>query len=79
MPQSVGLGLCALFAVFHGHAHKGFPEGQLSNGVPVYNVALPLLRRLAPDGPWYRVLDLPAPLETDSPEAPSEPLAPLAR
>ncbi len=66
-------------AVFHGHAHKGFPEGQLSNGVPVYNVALPLLRRLAPDGPWYRVLDLPAPLETDSPEAPSEPLAPLAR
>jgi Icc-related predicted phosphoesterase len=46
-------------AVFHGHAHRGSPEGQLSNGTPVYNVALPLLRRLAPDGPHYRVLELP--------------------
>jgi Icc-related predicted phosphoesterase len=65
-------------AVFHGHAHTGSPEGRLSNGVPVYNVALPLLRRLNPEGPWYRVLELPAPLETaDSPPAPSEPLAPL--
>ena len=45
-------------AVFHGHAHRGSPEGQLSNGTPVYNVAMPLLRRLAPDGPWYRTLDL---------------------
>lgn len=64
-------------AVFHGHAHKGSPEGQLSNGVPVYNVALPLLRRLAPEGPWYRVLELPAPVDAD-PLPPSEPLAPLA-
>lgn len=67
-------------AVFHGHAHKGFSEGRLSNGVPVYNVALPLLRRLAPEGPWYRVLELPAPIEaSDGPPPPSEPLAPLAR
>ncbi len=46
-------------AVFHGHAHTGSPEGQLSNGTPVYNVALPLLRRLAPEGPWFRTLELP--------------------
>lgn len=46
-------------AVFHGHAHRGAPEGKLSDGTPVYNVALPLLRRLAPDGPWYRILELP--------------------
>lgn len=31
-------------AVFHGHAHHGSPEGHTANGIPVYNVALPLLR-----------------------------------
>lgn len=31
-------------AVFHGHAHHGTPEGHTANGIPVYNVALPLLR-----------------------------------
>ncbi|PCC70606.1 Predicted phosphoesterase [Nannocystis exedens] len=46
-------------AVIHGHAHKGYPEGLLSNGVPVYNVALPLLRRLHPDGPHFRLIELP--------------------
>jgi Icc-related predicted phosphoesterase len=67
-------------AVVHGHAHKGSPEGKLSNGVPVYNVALPLLRRLAPEGPWFRVLELPAPADADaSPQDPAEPLAPLTR
>lgn len=30
--------------VFHGHAHHGSPEGRTRNGIPVYNVALPLLR-----------------------------------
>ncbi len=50
-------------AVFHGHAHRGAPEGQLGNGTPVYNVAMPLLRRLAPDGPWYRTLELPVEAE----------------
>nr|WP_293173456.1 metallophosphoesterase [Nannocystis sp.] len=65
-------------AVFHGHAHKGSPEGQLSNGVPVYNVALPLMRRLAPEGPWFRVLELPAPPEAEAhPLDPPSPLAPL--
>jgi hypothetical protein len=44
-------------AVFHGHAHRGRLEGATSAGVPVYNVALPLLRRSFPDQPpsgWSR-------------------------
>jgi Icc-related predicted phosphoesterase len=36
-------------ATFHGHAHNGTPEGRLQNGAPVYNVALPLLKRHAPN------------------------------
>ncbi len=45
-------------AVFHGHAHRGTPEGRTRNGVPVYNVALPLLKHHQPDLPPYRVLAL---------------------
>lgn len=30
---------------FHGHAHSGTLEGRTSGGVPVYNVAMPLLLR----------------------------------
>src|SRR5690606_20455519 len=44
-------------AVFHGHAHKGSPEGQLASGEPVFNVALPLMRRLHPERP-YRILEI---------------------
>lgn len=44
--------------VFHGHAHHGSPEGQTKGRVPVYNVALPLLQRLTPQGPPFRVLEL---------------------
>lgn len=44
-------------AVFHGHAHRGAPEARTLGGVPVYNVALPLLRRLAPARP-YRVVEI---------------------
>jgi Icc-related predicted phosphoesterase len=29
---------------FHGHAHRGSMRGRTSRGVPVYNVAMPLLR-----------------------------------
>ena len=50
-------------AVFHGHAHHGTPEGQTSGGIPVYNVALPLMRRTFPDR-LFRVIELPvAPTE----------------
>ena len=36
-------------AVFHGHAHNGSPEGRTARGIPVYNVAMPLLKKLHPD------------------------------
>jgi Icc-related predicted phosphoesterase len=45
--------------VFHGHAHHGTPEGRTENGIPVYNVALPLLRRTFADRPGFRVVELP--------------------
>ncbi len=45
-------------AVVHGHAHRGCPEGQTVNGTPVYNVAMPLLKRTYPERPAFRVIDL---------------------
>jgi Icc-related predicted phosphoesterase len=45
----------------HGHAHRGSPEGRTATGIPVYNVALPLLRRLDPEGVPVRFLELPVP------------------
>ena len=61
--------------VLHGHAHQGSPEGVTSNGTPVYNVALPLMRKLHPDRP-YRVFELP-PAPAVSPTAPAATEAPL--
>ena len=46
-------------AVFHGHAHKGRPEGRTSTNVPVFNVCAPLLREVFPDRPPFRVLEVP--------------------
>jgi Icc-related predicted phosphoesterase len=46
-------------AVFHGHAHRGTPEGRTSTGIPVYNVAMPLLTRINPDRLPYLVVNLP--------------------
>lgn len=48
----------AVTAVFHGHAHRGTPEGRTPEGIPVYNVALPLLRRHFPDQPPCRVVEV---------------------
>lgn len=45
-------------AVFHGHAHRGSLEGNIDDHVPVYNVALPLLRRLWPDRTPVRVVEV---------------------
>jgi len=39
-------------AVFHGHAHNGQPRGVTATNTPVYNAALPLLRRLTPEQPF---------------------------
>lgn len=63
-------------AVFHGHAHRGMPEGRTSAGIPVYNVAMPLLARINPDRPPYLIVELP--LSDEVPprggQPPTEPL-----
>jgi Icc-related predicted phosphoesterase len=46
-------------AVFHGHAHRGSPEGRTSSGIPVFNVCLPLLKALHPDRPPFRLFEVP--------------------
>ncbi|HSN88161.1 MAG TPA: metallophosphoesterase [Thermoanaerobaculia bacterium] len=45
-------------AVFHGHAHRGRPEGKTSTGIPVYNVSIQLLRQTYKDRPPFRVFDV---------------------
>lgn len=45
-------------AVLHGHAHKGTAEGHTQNGIPVYNVSLPVLREAYPDRQPYRILEI---------------------
>jgi Icc-related predicted phosphoesterase len=42
-----------VLAVFHGHAHKGTFEGELTNGIKVYNVAWPLLQKSGFDIPVF--------------------------
>ena len=44
--------------VFHGHAHRGRPEGHTKDRVPVYNVSMPLLTRLFPDRPHVRIVEM---------------------
>jgi len=48
-------------AVFHGHAHRGSPEGRTVNDIPVFNVAKPLLQRLYPERPPFRIFELERP------------------
>lgn len=42
----------------HGHAHHGSLEGRTRSDVPVYNVCIPVLERLNPGHPPYRVVEL---------------------
>ena len=44
---------------FHGHAHRGAPEGHTSSGIPVFNVAMPLLRRVLSDTLPVRIVEIP--------------------
>jgi Icc-related predicted phosphoesterase len=44
---------------FHGHVHRGSLEGRTRGGVPVYNVAMPLLRRSMPAEPPLRMITIP--------------------
>ncbi|HEX7706156.1 MAG TPA: metallophosphoesterase [Thermoanaerobaculia bacterium] len=46
-------------AVFHGHAHRGSPQGRTKGGAPVYNVAMPVLATAFPDQPPFRVVTVP--------------------
>ncbi len=40
-------------AVFHGHAHHGTLRGATDKGVPVFNVAMPLLKRINPEQRFF--------------------------
>ncbi len=62
-------------AVFHGHAHRGTLEGKTINGVPVFNVAKPLLQRSRPDHAPFRLFELPR--ESGEPQ-PAPPVAATA-
>jgi Icc-related predicted phosphoesterase len=52
-------------AVFHGHAHRGSLEGRLTAGAPVYNVAMPLLKRTFPDRPPVRFVEIEPPSDPE--------------
>src|SRR6478672_1847116 len=52
------LGRYPVSLVFHGHAHRGQPQGLTKNGAPVYNVSMPLLTRTFADRPPFRVFDV---------------------
>ncbi|HEY8021249.1 MAG TPA: metallophosphoesterase [Thermoanaerobaculia bacterium] len=73
------LGRYRVDAVFHGHAHRGAEEGRTVAGAPVYNVGLPVLRRLHPERPPFKLVEIPRHLPGDGGEpAPRpEPAGPL--
>jgi Icc-related predicted phosphoesterase len=64
-------------AVFHGHAHRGQPEGRTSADVPVYNVALPLLRQCFPERAPFRVIEVSVAAPEPVPAAPDVPGSPV--
>ena len=64
------LGRHPVSAIFHGHAHHGQLRGKTRTGVPVYNVAAPLLAGV---GRPFHVLEIggapPGAGPPDSPDA----------
>jgi len=50
--------------VFHGHAHHGSPEGRTHSNVPVFNVAMPLLKRKFPDQEPFKLYEIPVGVES---------------
>lgn len=46
-----------VYSVFHGHSHFGSPEGKTKKGIPVYNVAFPLMQKIFPKHP-YRIIEV---------------------
>lgn len=55
--------------VFHGHTHRGQPEGRTKDHVPVYNVSMPLLTRTYPDRPHFRIVQIPVDVAAPAPAA----------
>jgi Icc-related predicted phosphoesterase len=60
-------------AVFHGHAHKGRPEGATQTGIPVYNVAHTVLTTHYPDKPPFRLFEV-----THAPHDDEQTVTPIA-
>lgn len=54
-------------AVFHGHAHRGHPQGALRDGTPVYNVSRPVLADAFPNQPPFHLMELTAPDDRAAP------------
>jgi Icc-related predicted phosphoesterase len=52
-------------AVFHGHAHKGAPEGKTQTGIPVFNVAHAVLKASYPDRPPFRIFEVQSGEDSD--------------
>lgn len=50
--------------VFHGHAHHGSHEGHTKAGIPVFNVAAPLMKKVQPDGPIVKIYEVPVGVDT---------------
>lgn len=57
--------------VFHGHAHHGYPEGKTKAGIPVFNVAMPLLKQYYPDQPPFRIYEVALPAGVNPAVAPA--------
>jgi Icc-related predicted phosphoesterase len=53
-------------AAFHGHAHRGQPEGKTREGIPVYNVALRVLEKNYPNRLPFRLLTIPLTMKDPS-------------
>jgi Icc-related predicted phosphoesterase len=51
-------------AAFHGHAHYGTVEGRTRGNVPVFNVAMPLLKRTYPNRQPFKLLELSVGVES---------------
>jgi Icc-related predicted phosphoesterase len=44
--------------IFHGHAHHGTHEGHTKSGIPVFNVAMPLMKRIQPELSPFKLYEL---------------------
>lgn len=63
------IGRFPVSAVFHGHAHRGQPEGRTVSNVPVYNVSAALMKEMFPERP-FRLVDID--MRSTPAEAPEE-------